>query len=150
MTKTDAAHIIVADSSGIVSLVKSDDSNHARALEALDRAGVLAEPRITVLVPPAVFIESINTLNRRVSRSVALQAAEVLQNTRPFVVLGEDELAAGLDRFRSQKSTSVSLTDCIVMATADRYETRSIFGFDEHFRKRGYTLVGGTEVAEAA
>ena len=32
----------------------------------------------------------------------------------------------------------VSFTDCLVMATADEYETRDIFGFDKQFADAGY------------
>ena len=32
----------------------------------------------------------------------------------------------------------VSFTDCLVMATADDYETRDIFGFDKQFQDAGY------------
>jgi hypothetical protein len=45
------------------------------------------------------------------------------------------------------RAESVSFTDCMVMATADHYGTRLIFGFDEVFRKNGYVM---QEEAEAA
>jgi predicted nucleic acid-binding protein len=45
-----------------------------------------------------------------------------------------------LSRFATQ-SESVSLTDCIVMAVADDYETLDSFGFDEAFRKNGYRIL---------
>jgi predicted nucleic acid-binding protein len=32
----------------------------------------------------------------------------------------------------------VSLTDCIVMAIADHYGTKDIFGFDKQFADAGY------------
>jgi len=35
--------------------------------------------------------------------------------------------------------------DCLVMATADFYETREIFGFDTAFTKNGYYLPGTLE-----
>jgi predicted nucleic acid-binding protein len=34
----------------------------------------------------------------------------------------------------------VSFTDCLVMAVADRFGTKVIFGFDEVFRKNGYRI----------
>jgi predicted nucleic acid-binding protein len=33
---------------------------------------------------------------------------------------------------------AVSFTDCIVMAVADEYGTREIFGFDKQFADAGY------------
>jgi predicted nucleic acid-binding protein len=36
---------------------------------------------------------------------------------------------------------SVGFTDCLVMATADEYETSDIFGFDKQFADAGYTRI---------
>jgi predicted nucleic acid-binding protein len=36
------------------------------------------------------------------------------------------------------ETTSHSLTDCIVMALADHYSTKDIFGFDKQFEDAGY------------
>lgn len=46
-----------------------------------------------------------------------------------------------LQNFQNQPAY-VSFTDCVVMAFADEYETKDIFGFDEAFRKNGYIRVG--------
>ena len=40
-------------------------------------------------------------------------------------------------KFKDQPS-GVSLTDCIVMAVADDYGTKDIFGFDKQFEDAGY------------
>jgi len=50
------------------------------------------------------------------------------------------DLAVAVEKFRSQPA-AVSLTDCVVMAAADRFEATSVFGFDEHFRKAGYRTI---------
>lgn len=44
---------------------------------------------------------------------------------------------AALEKFEALEDT-VSLTDCIVMAVADHYETKDIFGFDKQFADAGY------------
>jgi predicted nucleic acid-binding protein len=41
-----------------------------------------------------------------------------------------------------KQPASVSFTDCLVMACADEYKTKLIFGFDSAFRKNGYTRLG--------
>ena len=51
----------------------------------------------------------------------------------------DEELGEALKRF-AQHPASVSFTDCVVMALADRVRTKTIFGFDEVFRKNGYRL----------
>jgi predicted nucleic acid-binding protein len=57
---------------------------------------------------------------------------------------------AALAKFKEQPE-AVSLTDCIVMAVADHYSTKDIFGFDKQFEDAGYhRLERSTEWKEAA
>jgi predicted nucleic acid-binding protein len=41
----------------------------------------------------------------------------------------------------------VSFTDCVVMAVADTYGTKRIFGFDEAFTKNGYRVIEDAAIA---
>jgi predicted nucleic acid-binding protein len=45
---------------------------------------------------------------------------------------------------------AVSFTDCIVMALANEYETRTIFGSDDGHARVGYRIIGNEEGSEAA
>jgi hypothetical protein len=46
---------------------------------------------------------------------------------------------------------AVSFIDCVVMAVADAYRTKDIFGFDKQFADAGYTrLIPSTDWTEAA
>ena len=55
------------------------------------------------------------------------------------------EAITALNKFEGL-SEAVSLTDCIVMAVADEYGTKDIFGFDKQFADAGYTrLAPSTE-----
>jgi predicted nucleic acid-binding protein len=47
----------------------------------------------------------------------------------------------------SQQTGGASYIDCLVMATADEYQTTDVFGFDETFRKNGYTVPGTRQAA---
>jgi len=63
--------------------------------------------------------------------------------TKIFLVVESSEYIRieALRKFHNQPA-AVSFTDCLVMAFADFYETREIFGFDEAFRKNGYARLG--------
>jgi predicted nucleic acid-binding protein len=128
---------LIADTSGIVSLFVENDSNHARATEATAHIA----PSIPILVSPEVFSESINVLGRKSGHSFAIEAANYLLTQHPFQLLETQKavLLAALEKFAEQR-TSVSFTDCVVMATADEYETKAIFGFDTCFAQSGYHL----------
>ncbi|MBV9481932.1 MAG: PIN domain-containing protein [Acidobacteria bacterium] len=128
--------ILVADTSGLVSLVVPTDHNHAAAVTAAER---LTAQQSDILIPSAVFYEFLNILGRQVGHVIA--SGTVSAFTPPFILL-QDPSRLILDRalatFRAAPP-AVSFTDCMVMATADEYETRQIFGFDKQFADAGYT-----------
>jgi predicted nucleic acid-binding protein len=132
MTKSSRG-VIIADTSGLVSLFHPGDRNHHVAVEAAKR---LQNESKDILIPPSVFVEFLNILGRKLSHSVALAAASEL--TPPFLILNEPrDNTNALEKF-AKLPEGVSFTDCLVMASADEYYTPDIFGFDKQFETAGY------------
>jgi predicted nucleic acid-binding protein len=132
---TNNKGVIIADTSGLVSLFSPDDRNHDEAIHAAMR---LKNDDKTILIPAAVFVEFLNVLGRKAGHETALTAAAEL--TPPFLVLSEPAnlpQSPALKKFASI-AEAVSFTDCIVMAVADDYGTPDIFGFDKQFQDAGY------------
>ena len=138
--------IIIADTSGLVSLFLPGDHNHAVAVKAAQK---LQNQQKDILIPAAVFVEFLNVLGRKVGHGPALAAAAEL--TAPFLIGGESaDLSSALKKFE-MAPPAVSFTDCLVMAVADEYTTRDIFGFDKQFADAGYRrLTPSTDWKEAA
>ena len=133
--ETSNKGVIIADTSGLVSLFNPDDRNHT---EAINAAKQLTNDKKTILIPAAVFVEFLNVLGRKASHEAALAAAAEL--TPPFLVLSEPAnlpQSPALKKFAGI-AEDVSFTDCIVMAIADEYGTPEIFGFDKQFQDAGY------------
>jgi predicted nucleic acid-binding protein len=129
------AGVIIADTSGLVSLFSPDDRNHAEAVNAAKR---LQNQKKDLLIPAAVFVEFLNVMGRKAGHTVALAA--VTELTPPFLVLSEPSSlldSPALFKFEAV-SEAVSFTDCLVMAVADEYGTKDIFGFDKQFEDAGY------------
>ncbi len=125
--------VLIADTSGLVSLLSPNDHNHTEAVEAAQR--LHNEPR-DILIPSAVFVEFLNILGRKAGHRVALAAAAEL--TPPFLIVSDpQDKAVALQKF-AKVPESVSFTDCLVMAAADAYNTPDIFGFDKQFEEAGY------------
>lgn len=135
MEKT-ANEAIIADSSGIISLVTDTDRNHSTALSAAQQ---LINDDRTIILPTDVFTETINVLGRRSSRETALKTAkQLLHTTNQFLLIDTASyLKNALKKFTASPG-AVSFTDCIVMAVADDYNTPDIFGFDRQFQTAGY------------
>jgi predicted nucleic acid-binding protein len=69
--ETNKAGVIIADTSGLVSLFSPDDRNHAEALNAAKR---LQHENKDILIPAAVFVEFLNVMGRKAGHAVALAA----------------------------------------------------------------------------
>jgi predicted nucleic acid-binding protein len=140
--------LIIADSSGLVSLATSTDSNHAAARLASER---LRKSHALILAPGDILTETLNILGKKSGHSVALKTAEELLGSDTVVVsdTNEDIRRDALVLFRKQPE-SVSFADCVVMAFADYYSTDYILGFDQTFEKNGYRLPGAPATKQAA
>jgi predicted nucleic acid-binding protein len=127
--------VIIADTSGLVSLFSPDDRNHVEAVEAAKR---LQNEQRDILIPAAVLVEFLNVMGRKASHDVALAAIPEL--TPPFLILNEPSHLPTMPAHKKFRMLpkAVSFTDCIVMAVADDYGTKDIFGFDKQFEEAGY------------
>jgi|SRR4051794_1500355 len=132
---------IIADSSGLISLLIDTDQNHARAVEIAE--ALSAEAR-SVVIPSEVLAESLNIVGKKYGHGLAVQFVEALLESTVFVVKPSSDIARqdALAVFRSVTS-SVSYTDCLVMSMAAELGTVDIFGFDEIFARRGFFMPTG-------
>ena len=130
---------IIADTSGLISLVSKDDSNYKEAIEIGKSLSV--EGRI--YIPTEIFAETMNVLGRKLNHNSAIKAARKIERSPFFLIVDttHELRRSALKQFKKVLE-SVSFTDCLVMAYADFYHTKEIFGFDEAFRKNGYIRIG--------
>jgi predicted nucleic acid-binding protein len=134
--ETRADHPIIADTSALVSLATKTDQNHGPATKA---AASLRQAQRPIILPSDVLVETVNILGKKSDHATVLKAAgELLRSDSQFLLVETtSHLEAALRKFKDQ-SQAVSLTDCIVMAVADHYGTKDIFGFDRQFADAGY------------
>ncbi|MEK7525358.1 MAG: PIN domain-containing protein [Patescibacteria group bacterium] len=131
---------IIADSSALISLATVTDSNYSQAIAI---ARKIEEENLQVVIPGDVFSETLNVLGRKSSHQIALGTAETILNSNSFIIAETNAKIRdnALTIFKNQ-AQSVSFTDCLVMAFADHFHTKTIFGFDEIFRKNKYQRLG--------
>ena len=147
MKKPESSVVVVADTSGLMSLLVDTDANYHKALEL---SKLFDESPGSVIIPSHVFSELMNVLGKKLGHRVAVSIGQqVISNPTYLIMESDKELEVALERFANQPA-SVSFTDCIVMAVADRLGTKLIFGFDEVFRKNGYRLPETANQQEAA
>jgi len=132
--------IIIADSSGIISLISESDKNHPLAEDVSLK---LEKDKGSVIIPSEVFAETLNIAGKKLGHRIALLIAEKILSVATLLISDTNEMIRkrALEVYKDQPE-SVSFTDCIVMANADSFKTKDIFGFDEVFRKNGYKRLG--------
>lgn len=136
MNPSSAASKIIIDSSAIISLFMKEDALHKRAVELKES---LQSSYSSLIIPAEIFSEAINIAGKKFGHTAAyLIAQEIIISPLFFIEeMMPDTRLNALQKFKILPS-SVSFTDCIVMAVADYYETTLVFGFDEVFGKNGY------------
>jgi predicted nucleic acid-binding protein len=130
--------IIIADSSGLVSLAIETDRNHKRAMAiANDFVGT----QTRALIPAEVFAETLNILGKKFGHKRAAEASEAILESAAFLVVPTtDTIRQDAVELFGTMPGGVSYTDYLVMVTADHHGTRIVFGFDEIFNRQGYEL----------
>lgn len=128
---------IIADTSGLFSLTSDRDRNHAVAVAESKKLFTAVG---TIILPHDVFTETINILGKKANHAAAISTASIFLQESTYLIVDPDEAMRqqALAKFREQNE-DVSFTDCIVMACADRFETKRIYGFDAVFTRNGYT-----------
>lgn len=131
---------IIADSSGLVSLISEDDSNHKLALKIADE---LNGVNSLIIVPSDVFSETLNVIGKKLSRHLAIEVGNELISSSTYSVIETDGLLRdNALSLLSRQTESISFTDCVVMVFADSFKSRDIFGFDKAFKVNGYRRLG--------
>ena len=131
---------LIIDSSAFVSLGTVADSNYENA----HRIGSLIKKEDrSIIVPGDIFTETVNVVGKKIGHKAAIvQARDIFLDPRLNIVEMTSQIRQNsLEKFKNQPN-SVSFTDCIVMAFADEFDTKEIFGFDEAFKKNGYIRIG--------
>lgn len=129
---------IIIDSSALVALFIPNDALHTRAVTIKTS---LEKTYAAIILPSDVFSETLNILGKKFGHHTAIHfGKEVIQSPEYVIEDGNAQVREiAFKKFQVQKE-SVSFTDCIVMAVAQEYKTKLIFGFDEVFAKNDYTI----------
>jgi predicted nucleic acid-binding protein len=90
----------------------------------------LREAQRPIILPSDVLVETVNILGKRSSHETALKAVDALLKPGSQFILVEttSHVEAALRKFKEQPET-VSLTDCIVMASGRSLQHKGYFRF---------------------
>jgi predicted nucleic acid-binding protein len=145
-----SGHIVILDSSALIAQINLNDLWHEKADET---ASFIAQTDRQVILPSEVLAETLNRIGNNVGRQQAYLAGKTLlaRDATDDILLAQSNpnlLAASLELLKTVQEAQNKrpyFVDCLVMAYANLYDTREIFGFDAVFVQNGYHLPGKAE-----
>lgn len=131
---------IIVDSSALFAIEDVSDSTHKKALKIYPTI----PEQTQVIIPSEIFSETINTIWKKLNKNLAVATAKKILDSSGFTILESDRdlRLNATEILENLYSKRVSYTDCLVMAFAKKYKTKTIFGFDESFKKNGFKRLG--------
>lgn len=127
------------DTSAWVALVVQADQYHGAAKAVLDAVDT-TNPLFTT---DYVVDETLTRVRRVAGHRVAARAGELLRSSSVAQIrrLTDDDVERAWSIFRKHADQDLSFTDCTSVAFMERTKLRSVFTFDEDFRRLGYVVV---------
>lgn len=133
------SNLVIGDADALISLLYSNDPNHKRAVRISQK---LEEDGRTVIFPNTAFLEAITALKRGLNLPDRANALNKQYSEGVFTVEYVDQemqQRAG-QIFSTAKSKKNTIFDAVVVALAEKLETKTIFSFDSWYSKLGYKL----------
>mgnify|MGYP001606151358 CR=1 FL=1 len=128
------------DSSFYISLIRSDDQNHKRALQTID---TFKNEAVIFFTSQFVVDEVATVLSMRVSKTVSVQfLKETTQEDFPIILPLDFFLQEeGRKLFMKQKDKNISMIDCYSAIQMRHQGIRKCFTFDRQFKKMGFEIL---------
>ena len=134
--------MIFLDTSLLVAFIVAKDSNHEKAVTIMEEiASGKHGPAIT---SEYVFDETVTVvLVRSKSLDSAVKTGNLIKESMPVLDVGSNIFEASRNRFRNQKGTKFSFTDCTILEVVETNHVDKLATFDKEFKGSGsFTVVG--------
>lgn len=128
---------VFADTSALFALLVSDDFMHVRAKLNFEH---FARNNIQLVTSSYVLLETLTLLQRRVGIDAANDFDRTIVPVLDVVWVDAAWHGAAMQRLRTEKSRSVSITDCLSFEIMEKRDIACAFAFDRHFKERGFDI----------
>lgn len=129
--------IVFVDTSGIFAYLVQDDYMHVRA-KAIFQS--FAENNTQLLTSSYVLVETTALLQRRIGMDAVIDFHNKIQPLLDVIWVDEYWHTKAINRLITLNQKKVSLVDCLSFVIMDAREIGTVFSFDNHFEKNGFSL----------
>lgn len=134
-----AEQFIFLDTSAIISLHDTDDSNHQRAIKIFNRLNRSSK----LVTSNYIFAEIATVLRLKIGNQKALPILDNLRNSEVEIIWIDPELEAqSYELLKKIPSKNVSIVDATSFVIMKNRGIKVAFTFDQHFKTQGFKLLG--------
>lgn len=129
--------IVFVDTSGIFAYLVQDDYMHVRAKAVFQS---FAENNTQLLTSSYVLVETTALLQRIIGMDAVIDFHNKIQPLLDVIWVDEYWHTKAINRLITLNQKKVSLVDCLSFVIMDAREIGTVFSFDNHFEKNGFSL----------
>lgn len=135
--------IVVADADALIALSLENDPHHKKAVSLVK---LFMRETAEVVFPETVFPEAITSLTRAANQpgKAHLINRQLRQGIFRVEYLDEPTLLKASQIFEETISKQNTFFDALIIATAEKLNTKTIFSFDKWYSKLGF--ISGTDL----
>lgn len=134
--------MIFIDTSVLVAFIVDKDTNHEKAVSLMEE--IVDGEHGPAMTSKYVFDETVTViLVRSKSLDLAVRTGNSIMESMPVIDVNNIIFEASWNRFRGQKSTRFSFTDCTILEVVENNQIDKLATFDKEFKGNGrFKLVG--------
>ncbi len=124
--------MIFLDTSFLVAYIVEKDTNHEKAVSLMKE--IVEGEHGSAITSEYVFEETVTVVLVR-SRSLesAVKTGDIIKESIPVLDVGNNVFEASWKRFRNQKNTKLSFTDCTILEMVESNHLDKLATFDREF-----------------
>ena len=124
--------MIFLDTSFLVAYIVDKDTNHEKAVSLMKE--IVEGEHGSAITSEYVFDETVTVvLVRSKSLDSAVRTGDLIKESIPVLEVGNNIFEASWKRFRNQKNTKFSFTDCTILEMVESNHLDKLATFDREF-----------------
>jgi len=129
---------IFVDTSAFYALLDGGDENHGAAKGAWTQMLNAGDPSVT---SNYVLVETFALLQNRLGMAAVRGFQEDVMPVVHLEFISPEQHQSGISALLAADRRGLSLVDCVSFEVMRHLGIRTVFCFDTHFRKQGFTLI---------
>jgi predicted nucleic acid-binding protein len=125
--------MIILDSSFLVAFAVETDTNHLKAVKIMD--DIVREKYGRLCITDYIFDETVTVIFIKTKKlAKAVSVGNALKKSVEIIDVDKNSFEDAWNKFKRQKKTDFSFTDCTTLAVMEANEIKNIATFDEDFK----------------